>query len=243
VPETAEEALEPLRAGLVPVAAVPQTGVCEVCRGAVEGDFRQCYPCLEAMRSTGVWPITPITMSVQGGLSHHHLRGYKDDPDDPTRRRMARRLAALVAIFLRHHGGCVGEFDSVAAIPSVRRIALQPVIDQVAVLRGAETAPLTADPVEGRERRADRFQPLRDVRGERVLVLDDTFASGASLFSACAALRDAGAQIVGPLVIGRHVRSNWEPSAQLLGWLTGREWDETRCCRCSGERDDPGAFL
>ena len=53
---------------------------------------------------------------------------------------------------------------------------------------------------------ADRFGVLRDVRGERVLIIDDTFTMGPTMFSAVAALRAAGAVIVGPVVVGRHVR-------------------------------------
>jgi len=59
------------------------------------------------------------------------------------------------------------------------------------------------------ELRAGRFGLTRRVDGEKTLVLDDTFTRGPTLFSAMAALREAGAVIVGPLVLGRHVQSGW----------------------------------
>ena len=93
------------------------------------------------------------------------------------------------------------------------------------------------------ELRIDRFEVLRDVGGERVLVLDDTFTRGPMLFSAVGALREAGAVIVGPLIIGRHVQPGWGPSRELLSWLRGRPWEEGRCCRCAGERANPGRML
>jgi hypothetical protein len=93
------------------------------------------------------------------------------------------------------------------------------------------------------ELRADRFTVTRSVDGEVVLVLDDTFTRGATLFSAVAALRDAGATVAGPLVVGRHVLPDWPPSRQMLSWLAQRTWNEHRCCRCDGERAQPGQML
>lgn len=196
MPGRAEETLVPLRAGLVPVPAVPQVGICEVCHSASEPSFRQCYPCYEAARTVGAWEVLPMA---------------------------------------------IGRFDSV--VPSPRRAALEPVVRQVSVLADAVAPTRAAAAVEGRLLRADRFTVTRQVRGERVLVFDDTFTSGASLFSACAALRDAGAQIVGPLVIGRHVRPDREPSTALVAWLAERPWADARCCRCGGERADEGSML
>lgn len=243
MPGNAEKTLEPLRAGLVPVPAVPQDGVCEVCHSASDPTYQQCYQCFEAAQTTGAWPILPIAMSVHSGLLHRHLRGYKDDLDPEVRRAMSRRLAALAAMFLRTHARCLGDFDSVAVVPSVRRVALEPVVRQVQVLAASAVPTLDARPVGGRSLDVDRFVVTRDVRGERTLVLDDTFTSGASVFSACAALRDAGAQVIGPLILGRHIRPDRELSKPLVDWLEQRPWTETRCCRCAGERSDEGSML
>jgi len=82
------------------------------------------------------------------------------------------------------------------------------------------------------------------LNGHRVLLVDDTFASGAPLFDAYEALSMAGATVIGPLAIGRHVNiSGWPPSKEMMSWLRGRTWDETRCCRCAGEMRDPGALI
>lgn len=227
----------------MPVPAIPQGGVCEVCHSSSDPSFQQCLPCLEAAQRVGAWEVLPIAMSVHGGLLHRHLRGYKDDLDREVRRAMARRLAALTAIFLRSHAQCLGPFDSVSVVPSTTRIALDPVVRQVQVLAESSAPSLQATPVGGRALSSDRFIVTRDVRGERTLVFDDTFTSGAALFSACAALREAGAQVVGPLVIGRHMRPDRDPSKTLVTWLADRPWTETRCCRCDGERFDAGTML
>jgi hypothetical protein len=58
----------------------------------------------------------------------------------------------------------------------------------------------------GRPRR-----PLADLSGKSVLLLDDTWTSGGHAQSAAHALTGAGAQKVALVVIGRHVRRDYEP--------------------------------
>jgi adenine/guanine phosphoribosyltransferase-like PRPP-binding protein len=88
-----------------------------------------------------------------------------------------------------------------------------------------------------------QFEVTIDVRGQRVLLVDDTFTTGASLFSATAALRRAGATVAGPLVLARHVQESWVPSQEMMSWLSDRTWDEHRCCRRNGEQRDAGALF
>ena len=241
---TAAELLIPLRPGLVPVPAAGQASVCRYCHGACDPNYEQCFPCLEAARSIGAVEILPISMSVDGDLLHRHLRGYKDDRSAEVRGRMSLRLAALVSVFIEHHRNCVGEFDSVVTVPSPGRVAVEAVVRRVRSLVDGYRPALGATGVGSKnELRTDRFEVLRAVQGERVLVLDDTFTRGPTLFSAVGALREAGAVIVGPVVVGRHVQPGWGPSRELLAWLRSRPWDEGRCCRCAGERADAGGML
>ena len=241
---TAAELLLPLRPGLVPVPAAGQAGVCRYCHSACDAEYQQCFACLEAVRSVGAVEILPISMSVDGDLLHRHLRGYKDDRSAEVRARMSLRLAALVSVFMEHHRRCVGEFDSVVTVPSPGRVAVEAVVRRVRSLVGEYRPALRATRAGSKnELRTDRFEVVRGVAGERVLVLDDTFTRGPTLFSAVGAFREAGAVVVGPLIIGRHLQPGWAPSRDLLAWLRGRRWDERRCCRCAGERADPGGML
>ena len=63
------------------------------------------------------------------------------------------------------------------------------------------------------------------------------------MFSAVAVLRDGGATVVGPLVLGRHVQPTFGPSLAMLSWLQERVWDEARCCRCDGEQQNAGSLF
>lgn len=241
---TAAELLVPLRPGLTPVPSRGELGVCRFCHSGCDTRFPQCVPCHEADRTIGAIEILPIAMSIDSEMFHRHLRGYKDDRDLRVRPRFTQRLAALVAVFMHNHGGCVGTFDSVTAVPSPARTAMNSVLNMIPPIRAEYRQSLRATGVGGKhELRADRFGVVRDVRGERVLVIDDTFTMGPTMFSAVAALREAEAVIVGPVVLGRHVRPGWEPSREMLSWLQSRQWDDQRCCRCNGERIEPASDL
>lgn len=195
---TAAELLRPLRPGLVPVPGAGQPGVCRICHSGCDPNYDQCYPCLEAASSVGADEILPISMSIDGDLLHRHLRGYKDDRSEQVRARMSLRLAALVAVFMRHHGGCVGDFDSVVLVPSATRTAFESIIQLLPSLRERYRPTLQVTGVGSKnDLNTDRFALSRTVSGERTLVLDDTFTRGPTIFSAAAALRAEGATIVG----------------------------------------------
>lgn len=241
---TAAELLLPLRPGLVPVPAAGQPGVCGICHSGCGPSYGQCYPCSEALQVLGAGEVLPISMSIEGGLLHHHLRGYKDDRSPQVRARMSLRLAALVAVFFDNHDRCVGDFDSVVSVPSPSRTAIEAIVQRLPSLRDRYRPALQVTGVGAKgDLRADRFRLTRGVDGELVLLLDDTFTRGPTIFSAVAALRQAGAVVVGPVVIGRHVKPGWAPSRELLSWLDKRCWDDERCCRCDGEHADPGQLL
>jgi len=237
---TAAELLAPLRQGLVPVPAGGEQGVCRTCHSGCDPQFAQCYQCHEADKTIGVVEILPISMSIDREQLHHLLRNYKDGYDSAVRARMSLRLAALLAVFLGNHATCVGSFDSVVPVPSATRTAITAVLQFIPSLRDASRPALEMTGIGSKgDLRVDRFSASRDVAGERILVVDDTFTRGTTMFSAVATLRRAGATIVGPVVLGRHVQPNWGPSRELLSWLQPRPWDAERCCRCDGEREHP----
>jgi hypothetical protein len=232
----ARELILPLRGALIPVPAQPQEGVCSTCHSSASVGFPRCYPCHDA-----AWvdppEILPITLSLHGGLIHDHLRNYKDGRTAPVRDRMGLRLAGLLATFMAGHARCIGEWDYATCVPSTHRIALRSVMSRVQLFAGRYRQVLVTRPHAGdRALDPDQFTIAGGVSDDRILLLDDTFVSGAKLFSAAAALRQHGASVVGPVVIGRHIQRTWGPSANLLSWIEKRPWDESRCARCAGER-------
>jgi hypothetical protein len=190
----------------------------------------RCDPCTNAEQYFGQLPdVLIIAMVVRESPLYNSLIGYKKDWSDGAQTRHIRNIGATVAAFVRSHKECIGTFDVVTAIPSETRIALEPAIDLIVELRDRyrpllrTTGPKSRTPT-------NRFTVTADVAGQRVLVIDDTFASGSTLFAACDALTHAGAQVVGPLVIGRLLNPAW--SGQLITTLSQHDWTLKRCSRC-----------
>lgn len=159
---------------------------------------------------------------------------------------MALHLAALLTVFVHFHAKCLGDWDIIVPVPSTSRVALMSVLDMtplrvqvVELLR-----PSNDFQSDGRVANPARFSVDGSARGTRVLLLDDTFTTGASLFSARAALNNAGAHVVQAVVLGRHIQpEKWPPAAELLSWLRPRPWIPEQCCICFGEyRDLPSLF-
>jgi orotate phosphoribosyltransferase len=82
----------------------------------------------------------------------------------------------------------------------------------------------------------DRFKSLRKLEGEAVLVIDDTWTTGASAQSAAAALRRAGSGPVGAVVIGRHINPEWDDNDRRLSALQEQPFDWSRCALCAARQ-------
>ena len=82
---------------------------------------------------------------------------------------------------------------------------------------------------QGRDLDLDRFQVGRVPPGASVLLVDDTWVSGASAQSAAAALKLAGARHVAVVVVGRHVNPADRWAGPLVAGLTPACYDSSSC--------------
>jgi hypothetical protein len=207
--------------------------------------------------------VVPLAVCRIGDPLHVVLRGYKDAPQVEARRHFAGLLRRHLAMFLRAHGPCMerasGGWDSMAVVPSTdrvsltRRVAVTPaaigaaqarvrhplaaVVDGMGELRGAARIDLVrgAAPTDhlSPDRRA--FAVSGDVRDRRVLLLDDTWVTGARMASAAAALEDAGAKVTAMVVAGRAVDTTVSSVARWwqrveAGSVSGAGACPTPCC-------------
>jgi hypothetical protein len=125
-----------------------------------------------------------------------------------------RALTVLLLVFLREHGACLARAAGwtgpthLAVVPSGRgRPGPHPLLALVRPYLRLPWARLMAHPAAlSRDRDLDplRFTAPR-LDGARVLLLDDTWTTGASVQSAALALRGAGASAVAAVVLGRHL--------------------------------------
>jgi hypothetical protein len=178
--------------------------------------------------------VLPVTLSAPNSQVHHVLRNYKDSKDSTVRARFTIQLAGLLEVFASNHGDCIGAFDVVTCIPSLRkRTAFEAVASKLSRYRDLYQPLLTiASAEESHVLSTKRFAAEPQAVNQRVLLLDDTFTTGASVFSATHSLRAAGATVNTVLVVGRYINPGYGPTAQLLDAIKTVQWSETDCTIC-----------
>jgi predicted amidophosphoribosyltransferase len=218
-------------------------GVCATCFNFTHG-YPRCYAC--AHGESWLDAVAPISYSVAHEQLHHALASYKRLGGEPARRLRA-ELASVLWRHLAEHEGCVRRaagvpaFELVSTVPSGAREReeqhpLQHIVGTLVVptrdryrrlleCAGAEVPP--------RQFHRDKFRARRSLDGEAVLLVDDTWTTGASAQSAAAALKAVGAGAVAVLVIGRHLNREWHENDRQLSKLT-TPFDWTRCALCDG---------
>ena len=225
--------------------------VCDVCLTFTDG-YARCYTCARTPRALDV--LAPISYSVATGQLHHVLATYKRQ-DGRVGRLLSTQLAAVLWRFLSGHEAClaraagVASFDFVATVPSgagerdehhpLHRI----VSEMVAPTRDRHRRLLdrSAIPVAPHEFDRRRYKVTGHVPGASVLVIDDTWTTGSNVQSAATVLKEAGAQTVAAVVIGRHLNREWGRNEQRLSALD-RPFDWTRCAYCAPASGDPAGL-
>jgi hypothetical protein len=155
----------------------------------------------------------------------------------PTPASAGASLLALLLAFLTDHGRCVWQRagmpppDRLAVVPTgAGRPGPHPLLRLVSPYLCLPGCSLALRPGrQGRDLDLDRFQILARPAGASVLLLDDTWVSGASAQSAAAALKLAGARHVAVVVLGRHVNPDDAASAPLLAGLAAARYDPSAC--------------
>lgn len=211
--------------------------VCTICLTFTDG-YQTCYRCGHAQRHADV--VAPISYSVHLGQLHAALAGYKRGHAAGARFKL--ELAAVLWRFLVAHEQCIARernaesFEVVTTVPSssLDRDAEHPLRDIVGRLVEPTARryrrllrPTTAET----DRRAvdlRRYEVADTNVGESVLLIDDTWTTGASAQSAAGVLKEAGAEFVAVVVIGRHVHDDYADNAQRLRDLP-HMFDWTRC--------------
>jgi hypothetical protein len=146
-------------------------------------------------------------------------------------------ILALLLAFLADHGPCVWQRagmpapDLIAVVPTgAGRPGPHPLLRLVSPYLRLPGCRLALRPGrQGRDLDLDRFEVLGRPAGASVLLLDDTWVSGASAQSAAAALKLAGARHVAVVVLGRHVNPDDPASAPLLAGITAARYDPSAC--------------
>jgi len=221
-----------------PSPATPS--VCRVCLTFTDG-YSTCYRC--GFQSEFADAVLPVSYSIHFGQLHTILGAYKRaSPQAAGPLQM--QLAAVLWRFLALHETCLARaagaerFDLVTTVPSgvasrddahpLRRIVstiVEPTRDRFERLLMRSGTPVperSVDPL--------KYSPTMDLSGESVLVIDDTWTTGANAQSASGALKTTGAGAVAVLVIGRHIHESYQDNAARLRALP-KPFDWSTCAR------------
>ncbi|HYR62062.1 MAG TPA: hypothetical protein VET24_05440 [Actinomycetota bacterium] len=221
-------------------------GVCEVCHASARPGRTRCLACFRtaAQVTLPAATVVPISLYRTGDNLWYALRRYKDGRDPRLRRRLGRGLGRLLCGFLRRHLGCIAPGASpawrITVVPATRRRAqrhpLERVVRRSRWLRRRYVRTLRTATRPAHNAASDRaFRVVRDVAGLELVVVDDTFTTGASVQSAVSALRLAGATVVAVVVIGRVVNPDANPAeAHLWAAVRRRRWRLNECCTQAG---------
>jgi hypothetical protein len=172
-------------------------------------------------------PVLPLRFCPLPGPLYTVLMGYKESPIDEARQRYGPMVGRLLAALLVRHAPCLiaaagGPLDLVLPVPSTARPGPSPLsrveglselVDLPAGLQATWHPALlqrTGHPVGHMRPHPHAFEvpeaDRRVVAGSRILLVDDTYVSGARSQSAAAALRLAGARAVLISPVGRVLR-------------------------------------
>ncbi|MGH2717889.1 MAG: hypothetical protein ACRDJU_04850 [Actinomycetota bacterium] len=247
---TVADIAEPLAGICVAVPHVGE-GVCLRCHNHPASDFRLCYSCAQskAQLSRSCRLVVPVSLYEIPSQLHLYLRQYKSVMRPSSQQEFSRKVAALLCHFLDRHRRCIeakagGGWHVITAVPSTGgRPGEHPLVSALrqvpSVFRDYEQllSPGSA-PIGHNQASDDGFRPLRAMHGERVLVIDDTFTSGARAQSAASVLNNAGAHVVAIVPVGRVIDPSWEQMGTGGGDSRGHpsvsppaasKWSEPAC--------------
>lgn len=226
----------------------PQEGVCSTCRTWSDTGTSRCSNCAQNQEVLGQapLPLTVVSLYRKPSPLREWLTRYKPSSDgtEPAVPEHTERVQAILARFLLEHGpalvGRLGGVDALVVVPSTTpRLGSHPLgalveglnlpVPLVTLLRrgpgdlgfcqpardGYETAPVPG-------RGAADSEGAGGASVLRVLLVDDVYTTGARANSAAYALRAAGHQVAGLLVLARRVNPDYDERADAL-WQRQRE--------------------
>jgi hypothetical protein len=185
--------------------------------------------------------VVPISLMTKEGQFYYLLKSYKGYYSTQAQRI---QLGSVLARFLGNHAACIrgqhAAWNTITIVPSSgEREGPHPLED---VARGV--AKLLSQQYELLLRKREQlrhnaasdagYEPIVEVTDRRVLLLDDTFTTGARVQSAASALQLAGARVVAAVIGGRLINLNPAyPQYQALWDRAGAEaFDFRTCCLC-----------
>lgn len=199
--------------------------VCGTCRSWRSRDYSVCWNCQMAIDEFGMaTPVLPVTLYEKPSELREWVTFYKSSRGDLVAQ-YAQLLRRTLDQFLEVYEAAIqedfGPFDYATPVPSAGSAEgavsglfgssssqLAPLRQSLRFASGALAKPATYD--------SSWFSVAQDVRGKRIVVVDDVYTSGARAQSAAAALRQNGAEVPLIVVIARRINPDFAPEATAV---------------------------
>jgi hypothetical protein len=228
------------------------TGVCRICHGVAPEGYVRCFPCHQ-LRDEAQLPAELKTLPLAISLAESPLAialfRYKNDYlGDTPQSYFQAQVLQLLSFGLRHLSCLSSEsnvsFSIATWVPSGRQRSgihpLEELLQASSDSRLVEHLLSTLEPGGGpaieHQFSPRRFTASRIVHGQHILLIDDTWTRGASIFSAAHALYEAGAKSVNCLVIGRHMNPGHQDPDRYLDRAKSLGFDPRYCTFCDTRR-------
>lgn len=219
-----------------------------------------CFACRTVARRLHLplVPVLPAHLCPAPGPLYSVLMGYKESPVEEVRRHNTEVLRAHFASFFDDHEACVtaalgGPPDLVLPVPSTHRPGPSPLeqaLHGFAALTGWAAPSWAPSLLRRTSVPVGHMRPQRDayavadgararIAGARVLLLDDSYVSGARSQSAASALGHAGARARLIVPLGRLLRP--ERAVAHATFAALHACGDARCARCVRWGPAPGS--
>jgi predicted amidophosphoribosyltransferase len=199
------------------VAMAPDAAdVCPVCRSGKSATARTCWSCGNVMSQVRhpCKSVIPISYYRKPSKFRDIMHDYKESDDAETRYRESRVVGGILTRYLVENGEALvshfGQWDVIVPVPSTKTSPPSALSSTLVthfseflapsefLVRGSGTMSFNHASETG-------FESIEDIRGASVLLIDDTYTTGARLHSAAHALQSAGAFVVAGLVVARKI--------------------------------------
>ena len=190
--------------------------VCPICRSGKSLNFPTCWSCGH-VRAQVAYPcpiVIPISFYRKPSPFRERMHDYKESPDLSVRLAQSRIVGGILVRYLVENGeqlaDTFGKWDAVVPVPSTKNPAPSALTHAITedysdfvtpiewLVRGTGSMKFNNASQSG-------FEVSAEIGGAKVLLVDDTFTTGARMNSAAHALRAAGAVIIAGLVVARKI--------------------------------------
>ena len=201
--------------------------VCPHCVGLIRDGSARCLNCNENASSLDgvVQDVVVISLYAKPSRLRDWLTFYKSGDESLADALAVAAVAQIFARFFSENTDWLAGLgaDYAVVVPSTLRPPPHPLAE---LLRLAPHPGLgfpgvlrrTAAPLDHNAPNPDAFEVTSNVAGDRILLIDDVYTSGARAQSAAFRLRAAGAEVVSLCVLGRRYNPGYQPrDLQLVG--------------------------